>query len=205
MNDLDHVSLKNLLLLSKNRDNEAFRWYVEGPEIKPIDPECDTYDTGNTCVQLEYPCLLMFHQLFRFLDDINRTRFKRYSQRDILNLMEHTLESLFQIMNTIDEPLIYKERLSCLLKECDDRHSFHCELSHQGSICSKLGIWLAERFDRMVDSLGASRQYLYLTPMTTITDTDTETDTEDEDEDDDDTGEDDEEEEEGCQEPKKEC
>jgi len=137
----------------------------------------------------------MFHQLFRFLDDSNRIRFKRYTQKDILNLMEHALESLFQIMNTIDEPLNYKERLSCLLKECDDRHSFHCEFYHQESICSKIGIWLVERFDSIVEGIGASREYLYLTPMTTIifTDTDEETETETDTED------------EGCQEPKKEC
>ena len=98
MNDLDMVTLKNLMLLSKNRDNEGFRWFVEGPEIKSVDPDNESYDTGNTCHDLEYPCLLMFHQLFRYLEDSNRILFKKYSQREVLDLMEHALESMLALL-----------------------------------------------------------------------------------------------------------
>jgi hypothetical protein len=205
MNELDMISLKNLMLLSRNRDNEIFRWYVDGPEIKVVDPDNESYDTGNTCQNLEYPCLLMFHQLFRFLDESNRIRFKNYTQRDILNLMEHALESLFQLLNASDEPKEDKERLACLLSECDDKHSFHHELYYSESVCSRIGIWLSERFDMMIEGLSESHRYLYLTPMTMDLGhgngdtTDTESDDSDE-------GSTDEENEDGeYEEPKKEC
>ena len=166
MNELDMISLKNLMLLSKNRDNEEFRWFVEGAEIKSVDSDNDSYDTGNTCQNLEYPCLLMFHQLFRFLDDSNRIRFKKYSQRETMRLMEHSLESLFQILNASDEPNEDKERLACLLKECDDKHSFYHEFYNSESICTRVGVWLAETLDQVVESFSESHKYLYLTPMT---------------------------------------
>jgi len=166
MNELDMISLKNLMLLSKNRDNEEFRWFVEGAEIKSVDSENESYDTGNTCCDLEYPCLLMFHQLFRFLEDSNRLRFKNYTQRDILNLMEHALESLYQILNTSDEPNEDKGRLACLLKECDDKHSFYHEFFNSESICIRLGLWVSEKLDQIVEIFSDSQKYLYLTPMT---------------------------------------
>ena len=166
MNELDMISLKNLMLLSKNRDNEEFRWFVERAEIKSVYSDNDSYDTGNTCSDLEYPCLLMFHQLFRFLDDSNRIRFKKYSQREIMRLMEHSLESLFQVLNASDEPNEDKERLACLLKECDDKHSFYHEFYNSESICTRLGVWLAETLDQVVESFSESHRYLDLTPMT---------------------------------------
>jgi hypothetical protein len=166
MNELDMISLKNLMLLSKNRDNEEFRWFVEGAEIRSVDSDNDSYDTGNTCCNLEYPCLLMFHQLFRFLDDSNRVRFKKYSQRELLNLMEHALESLYQILNASDEPKEDKERLTCMLKEFDDKHSFYHEFFNSESICIRLGLWVSETLDQIVEIFSESRGYLYLTPMT---------------------------------------
>jgi hypothetical protein len=197
MNELDMISLRNLMLLAKNHDNEKFRWYVKGPEIKPIDPETESYDTGTSCNELEYPCLLMFHQLFRFLEDSNRLRFREHTQRDILSLMEHSLESVFQILDTADESTEDKERLACLLNECDDRHSFHYEFYHRESVCSKIGIWVAERFDMFVEGLRESRRYLYLTPLTMdLNDSDNSDDSDNPDDSDDD---------EGYQDPKKEC
>ena len=200
MNELDLISLKNLMLLSKNRDNKDFRWYVEGPEIKSVDPDNESYDTGHTCGHLEYPSLLMFHQLFRFIEDSNRIRFKQYGQRELLNLMEHALESLFQLMNASDDPKEDKERLATLLKECDDRHSFYHEFYNSESICSRMGLWLAECFDQLVEGFSESHRYLYLTRMT-MDDGET---TEEEDEEDKEDKEEDKEEEEEEEEDKEE-
>jgi hypothetical protein len=80
--------------------------------------------------------------------------------------MEHSLESLFQILNASDEPNEDKERLACLLKGCDDKHSFYHEFFNSESTCTRLSTWLTEWFDQVVESFSESQKYLYLTPMT---------------------------------------
>jgi hypothetical protein len=101
MDELDFVALKNLMLLSKNRDNEGFQWYVVGPEIRAMDT--DTYDTIHAFQDLEYPLFFTFHQLFRFTDDPNRLRFNKHSTKDILSLMEDMIETCYRMLNRSEE------------------------------------------------------------------------------------------------------
>ena len=189
LSPLDLIAMKNTMLLSKNRDNPNFQWYVEGPEIKTMGAE-NSYESVNTLSDLEYPLLFTFHHLFRFVDDPNRLRFKDHSTKDILLLMEHLIESCYRIVNQVgflsednednednkeeekeeaEEEEVVKEseqdlsryRVLCLLQEFDDRHSCAYERFRSHSLCDVVSLWIEETFDEFVEACSECHQYVY--------------------------------------------
>ena len=183
LSPLDLIAIKNTMLLSKNRDNEHFQWYVEGPEIKTMGAE-NPYESVNTLSDLEYPLLFTFHHLFRFVDDPNRLRFNDHSKKDILHLMEHLIESCYRIVNQVgylseEIPECSKEeeeeeappkesdqdlsryRVLCLLQEFDDRHSCAYERFRSHSLCDVVSLWIEETFDEFVEACSECHQYVY--------------------------------------------
>ena len=192
MNMLDTIALKNLMVLSKHRDNEGEtqvkHWFVEGPYLKVME---DEYDGGLTPVSLEYPIFLTFQRLLMFLGDMDRHMFGRYIEKEILILMEHGLETCYQILQMVgkkeDES---SQRLIVFLKEVDDRHSVLYELHHKDRFCHRVSLWFGSYFDEFVMMLAESKRYLYFSPddlpiTTEMISTDEEEDDEDtEDEDD---------------------
>jgi len=182
LSPLDLISMKNTMLLSKNRDNPNFQWYVEGPEIKTMGAE-NSYESVNTLSDLEYPLLFTFHHLFRFVDDPNRLRFKDHSKKDILLLMEHLIESCYRIVNQVgylsednecsdedededkdateSEQDISRYRVLCLLQEFDDKHSCAYERFRSQSLCDVVSHWIEETFDEFVVACSECHQYVY--------------------------------------------
>lgn len=233
---LDAISLKNLMVLSKNmpeeRDSDAGdndsedetvglkEWYVEGPHLKRV---TEDYDGGVTASALEYPLMLTFERLFRFIEDPNRVSFGRYTRRDVLRLMEYALETSYHISRCLpDEDSSH--RLSYYLQEVDDHHSFLYEAHHKGTICERVLRWVSDRqgwvmewssnqvsdaFDEFVEMLASSKQYLYLTPMTEDMEEDDDDNEDNEDSDDNDDNDDsednDDNEDDDDDEDKKEC
>ena len=57
----------------------------------------DEYDGGRTPVSLEYPIFLTFQRLLMFVGDMDRHMFGRYIEKEILILMEHGLETCYQL------------------------------------------------------------------------------------------------------------
>jgi hypothetical protein len=189
LSPLDLIAMKNTMLLSKNRDNPNFQWYVEGPEIKTMGTE-NPYESVNTLSDLEYPLLFTFHHLFRFVDDPNRLRFKDHSKKDILLLMDHLIESCYRIVNQVgylsedipessdekeeekeeaEEAEVVKEseqdlsryRVLCLLQEFDDKHSCAYERFRSQSLCDVVSHWIEETFDEFVVACSECHQYVY--------------------------------------------
>ena len=195
MNVLDNIALRNLMVLSTHRktgdldesesENEKeIHWVTEGPELKVLE---DKYEGGLTASSLEYPIHLTFHRLILFLEDTNRLRFGKYKKKEILLLMEHALETCYQVSRTFEktETDTGLQRLLCILEEYDDKHSVLYECQGRESVCHKISMWFGEMVDECIVGLGDCKRYLYLTPMTedlsqeTDGESDTESDMED--------------------------
>jgi hypothetical protein len=140
-------------------------------------------DRGNTFRSLEYPCLLMFTQSFRFLDDPNRLRFGQWTRREVLMYIESALESLCHLLHTVsgesDEDKLDRDRLLCMIWDSEDRHSVHEEFYTRSTHCThcthythctiyeRVILWVSETFDALVDTMSQSNWYLYTTPIKT--------------------------------------
>ena len=194
MNMLDNVALRNLMVLSTHRKNDdlddldesekEIHWVTDGPDLKVLE---DKYEGGLTASSLEYPIYVTFHRLILFLEDYNRLRFGKYRKKEILLLMEHALETCYQVSRTFEktETDTGLQRLLCILEEFDDRHSVIYECQIKESVCHKISMWFGEMVDECIVGLGECKKYLYLTPMADVlspaTDTDTESDSDMED------------------------
>ena len=163
MNILDTVALKNLMVLSRHgEEGSQVQWVTEGPYLKVLE---EKYEGGNTASALEHRVYMTFHRLILFLEDYNRLRFGMYTKRDILRLMDHALDACHQVTHALEEVDEGVERLVCLLGEFDDRHSVIFECQNRESICHKISLWLGEKLDDFVLTLGGCRNYLYVTPQ----------------------------------------
>ena len=133
--------------------------------MKVMDRDSE-YDGGMTPAALEYPLSLTFHRLLCFMNDPNHIRFGKYTEKEILILMEHALETCYQIMNIYDtrneESL---QRLQVFFQEVDDKHSVMYEWHHRDRVCHRLSLWLGSKFDEFVTMLEESGQYVYMRPI----------------------------------------
>lgn len=162
MTSLDDVAMNNLRILSTGYSRKT-RLLIDGHILQEMENEDETYDQMFSLKDLEYPVLFSFFRGKWMFD-----RAGRIKRRELLDLMDYSLDTLYEMIRETDEPeetwITYK-KLACSL---EDLHSEMDEIHLQKTLChrtvERLANYMERQFDGFVAMLADSKKYLYLTP-----------------------------------------
>ena len=162
MTSLDDVAMSNLRILSTGYSRNT-RLIINGHVLLENDDE--TYDQMFSLKDLEYPVLFSFFRGKWMFD-----RAGRLKRREILDLMDYSLDTMYQMIRETEESEEVWITFKKLATSLEDLHSEMDEAHLQKTIChrsvERFANCMRGHFDEFVDILANSQKYLYLTPVT---------------------------------------
>ena len=129
MTSLDDVAMSNLRILGTGYSRKT-RLIINGHVL--LENEDETYDQMFSLKDLEYPVLFSFFRGKWMFDRVGRLK-----RREILDLMDYSLDTLYEMIRETDEPeevWITFKKLACSL---EDLHSEMDEAHLQKTICHR--------------------------------------------------------------------
>tara|TARA_B100000900_G_C20547066_1_gene703022 strand:- start:202 stop:786 length:585 start_codon:yes stop_codon:yes gene_type:complete len=164
MTSLDDVAMSNLRILGTGYSRKT-RLLIDGHILQEMETDDETYDQMFSLKDLEYPVLFSFFRGKWMFD-----RAGRLKRRELLDLMDYSLDTLYEMIRETDEPeevWITFKKLACSL---EDLHSEMDESHLQKTLChrtvERFANYMESQFDGFVAMLADSKKYLYLTPET---------------------------------------
>ena len=164
MNAYDDIAMSNLKILCDGF-NKGHRFVVEGHVLQEAGDD-ESYDSLFSLKDLEYPVVFSFFRAQRMLERGNRSE-----RRKILFHLDYAMDTLHHLINqsqdSEDVKISFKNIVNDLEEICGQLEETHfsktiyCHPTFSEML--KTGEAL---FDKFVNLLQSSKQYLYLTPVT---------------------------------------
>ena len=163
MNAYDDIAMSNLKILSSGF-NKCHRFLVEGHVLQEVG-EDESYDNMFSLKDLEYPVIFSFFRASQMLE-----RGSHSERRKVLFYLDYTLDTLHHLINQSQDSEDIKISFKNLVNDLEEMYGRLEETHFSRIYCHRTFSSLLKTgealFDKFVNLLQSSKQYLYLTPVT---------------------------------------